>query len=514
MVAQRLVREYISQIVAFGVAIADRILVAAVLVRYWGVDDFAAWTVAVSFAGITSVFDFGVNLYFSNQLMFKVQSRNQEDALRYFHAGNSAALLSAGTGFFVALLAILISVSQISSIAVTQELLIGSIALAGATALRMAASVILSVYRAHDQFARQTNMLIAFDVVRIIFTIGAVLASALFLTVALGQLIIAALIVFGLINRDVRKRFPAFSWRFGTLRGGELRSATATCFGYWMAAAPSTILTYLPVFLLSFISASAFAIAQFALMRTVSGLARTVLQQFSIVLGQEVARRIAVGDSVGVQSVYRESAILLTVQTAVAAGLLVATADQLFMYWTGRSDIYDEKLLWLSLAPVVAVPALTLAQNFFASANMPWSMVIGRALQMAMSVLFFFLIPIDNNVLRLVLALAIAELLGLGIPVMWKASKVIDGANFWFNSKLFVLGSFCLLCVAVPCVWLGSALSLAPMVKLIIIFLAGIGISLALILMMGLNGDRRHQVGRAIKSVWNRLSMRRDAASR
>jgi O-antigen/teichoic acid export membrane protein len=501
MVAQRIAREYFAQLLSFFVTLADRIIVAAVLVRLWDIPDFAAWTVAIAIAGITTVFDFGVHLYFGNALMFKVQNEEIGDAQRQLSAGMTMTAIAAVVGGIAATLSLLLSSAQIESVEVTPALVAATLCLIVASVIRMASAVPMALYRAHGQFLRQTNIAMTIEISRIAMTLITVAAGAGYLIVAAGQLAVTAGITAVVMLIDIPRRFPAFRLRYGWLYGDERRTALRTSFGYWLATSPSTLLTYLPVFMLTSINATALAIAQFTLMRTISGFVRTVLQQFSIVLGQEVARRMAIGDTAGVETTYRESALLLTVQTAVAAGMLVALGDQLFALWTGRQDIYDDWLLWLSLAPVVAIPAMTLVQNVFASANLPRSLAVGRLVQIVLTIALFYLVPIANDVLRLIFVIGAAELLGLAVPVMLASARAFPNAGLWFNIALLLRGSLCLVAVAGPMTLVEQMLDVSVMTELMVMLIVGTLCAGVVVLMFGLEASRRTSVLNRIRTV-------------
>src|SRR4051812_29812699 len=72
-VTARIGREYLAQLVGMAGLLVDRVLLTGILLRAWGVEAFAQWSVAMAAAGMVAFFDFGLNLYFSNRLTFSVE---------------------------------------------------------------------------------------------------------------------------------------------------------------------------------------------------------------------------------------------------------------------------------------------------------------------------------------------------------------------------------------------------------------------------------------------------------
>lgn len=440
MTATRIAREYFAQIFAFAVSMFDRVVLVGILIRLWGVEQFAAWTVALSVAGMIALFDFGLNLYFSNRLFFAVEQGEKERARHILGAGNFALACASLFGAGAVTLLYLIFGDGAEGINGQADLLWPLIILAVATAARQAMAVQYAVYRAHQQFFRQTMIFSLGDLLRIIVVIGAVALGGGIITVSFVYL--GAMILFSLLLPiwDSARLYPDFQFSFALPDKEERQRALGTSLQYWVQSAVSTAITFAPTFLLGVTGASALVIAQFALMRTLANLVRSVLQLFTNVFGLEAARRIAVDDISGLTSVYRESTRFLAVQMAGSAGMLAALAKPLFGYWTGTPALYDNGLFWLAIGAPLLLPTLSMALQVLICANQPKALVSGRLAQLVLSVLAYFILPFENVALRMMAALAIGEVLGLGIALISAIVRLVPNSGLALHLDLALRG--------------------------------------------------------------------------
>lgn len=436
MTARRIAREYLAQIFAFAITMFDRLVLVGVLIRLWGVDMFAAWTVALSVAGMVAIFDFGLNLYFGNRLFFAVEQGEKDRARHILGAGNFA--LACASLFGAVAVILLYMVFRNTDEGVNQEttLLWAVIILAVATAARQAMAAQYAVYRAHQQFFRQTMIFSLGDLLRIVTVIAAVALGGDLVAVSFTYL--GAIILFSVLLPiwDTARFYPEFRFGFALPDAEERQRAIGTSLQYWVQSAVSTAITFAPTFLLGASGAGAFVIAQFALMRTLANLVRSVLQLFTNVFGLEAARRIALNDTAGLTGVYRESTQFLAIQMAGTAGMLAALAEPLFGYWTGNPALYNTSLFWLAIGAPLLLPTLSMALQLLVCANQPRALVTGRLAQLAITILMYFIMPFENVALRMMAALAIGEIIGLGAALLPAVVRVVPGSGLALHVDL------------------------------------------------------------------------------
>jgi hypothetical protein len=429
MVARRLATEYVAQVFGFAVALADRILLTGLMVRVWGASDFGAWSVAMAGGSLVLLFDFGLGSYFANRLLIAVQRGDKAKARHMLFAGNLLLALALLAGVVLIILGWQILHRPIGGIDSGTTLLWIVAAIATATAAKQATLIQVALYRAHEEFARNTFFFGWTDLARISAMFIALMAGAGPLEAAMVYLV--AMVVLSVVPSliDLVLRYPDYPVRIARLAPDEAREAFVTSGQYWVQSGVSTLITYVPTLLLGVSGAAGMAIAQFALMRTLANFSRQVLTLFANVFGLEVSRRLAVGDRDGSAQVYREATLFIAVQTASATGALAALGSGLFLMWTGDAALFDNWLLWLALLPPVLVPSMAMALQVMATANWPKPLVAGRFAQLVLTIGLFWLLPIDSMALRMMAALAIGEVIGLGIIVTVAVARKIEGAG-------------------------------------------------------------------------------------
>jgi O-antigen/teichoic acid export membrane protein len=498
-IVSRIGREYAAQVVILLVTLIDRLIVAAVFVRAWGAEGFALWSLAASAAGMVALFDFGLNLYYGNKLAFAVEQGRTADARQILSAGNLTMTMAMVIGAIAAFAGLILFGDRWSDMAIDPATASVALVLIIATAARTAMAVQYNLYRAHRELVRNTLILAAADLARSLMMAGLALIGAGLLAVAVASSAVMLLIAVVLVLLDTGRRYPGFGFAMAPPHRSEMKEMVSTSSGYWIQSAPVTALTHLPLFMLAASGAAGAAIATFVLVRTLANFARTGMQLFSIVLGYEAGRRTAIGDHEGVAVVYLEGSLLLGAKAAAAGGVLLAVAEPLFTLWTGRSDLFDPLLLWLGLGPVLFVPTLIMAHNYFTSVNLPWAIAAGRAAQFVLTLAFFYMAPITNDAVRMMASLALGELVGFGLPVTVAIARHVPGAGLPALLRVMAMSFLC--CgasyAATHAAW---SITAAPLgIRLVAAVVAGGAAGAAAVLLFGLTAARRDTLLRALR---------------
>jgi O-antigen/teichoic acid export membrane protein len=497
MTAERLTREYLAQIIGFTAALVDRLFIAGLMVRFWGSDTFGAWALAMAAGSMVGLFDFGFGTYFGNRVLVAVQTGDTERAIQLQRAGNLFSLVSAIVAVILVGIGWQLFHQPVGGIDSGTTLLWITLLIAITTAARQAIVVQSSIYRAYEQFSRVTWFVAISDLARI-----AALVIALFLgagPLEAGLVFMIAMIILSVIPMlvDLQRRFPHMPFRPGSLPSEDRRDMIITSGQYWVQSGVNTLITYAPTLLLGIVGSAAVAIAQFTLMRTLANFSRQVLILFSNVFGLEVSRRLAVNDREGAIMVFRESTRLLAVQTAAATGAVAALGSQLFALWTGSDALFDPKLLWLALVPPVIIPSLSIASQVMITSNWPKPLVAGRMAQLVLSIALFFLLPISGDAMRLMAALAIGEVVGLGLTLTIAASRKLPGTGLALHADVGIRSAVAL------AVTYGSGMIGARIDGLAGLIIGGAlaGITMAIVVFgMGLSSARKQQAVSAVKA--------------
>jgi len=488
-IALRIGREIAAQAAAFVATFFDRAILTAILLRLWGVESFAIWSLAVSAAGLTAFFTFGLNLYFSNRITFSVIRGRSAVAIHAYRAGNLLMAVAAILSVIVVLAGTLAWEYRIDDRIADGTLLAVTAMLTLAAATKMALSAQYAVYRAHNEFVRQSlwlssSVILPASLAGLAALIGegVLVASLAYLA---GTLATTIPILF-----DGQRRFAGFRFGFALPNRVERRTAPLLSFAFWLQSAPSALIASGPILLLGLFGAGAVTIARFILIRTVVNLARTVLQLAGVVIGQEGARRVAARDQAGLLAVFQEGTYFLGVATAAGSGILLALGEPIFRLWTGSGDLFSQSLFWIGLAPTAIVPVFTVAENVLSNSNRPWPLVVGRLAQLALTILLLVVLPIERLDIRLMAALSIGEVLGFGLPVCIASTRLTVGltVGFFAKSILFAIIATALSYAATA----GIHGAVGASVEGLILSLAGGGlVALSCVAVMGLTRTRR-----------------------
>ena len=437
----RVLKEQAGQLLAVAISVFDRVVLTGVLYRVWGEPIFKSWSAVVAGAGLISLFEFGFNLYFNNRITMDVERGDVNSARHIYFLGNTIFALCALAGIVV--LALLLHFEWTGTrIVAEQEAKLALILLAVGTALRISGCSSYALYRANRQYGRLTIILAIGEVLRIGLTIIAVLLGGGVLWAAAATIGAVASVQYIFIIRDARQRFEPHRIGFARLNGSDIGEVLPVSAAYFAQNVPLLLLMHLPVLALLEMHASAGLVVAFVLMRTLTGLPRTILQALGIITGQECGRRIAVGDQAGALATLNPSARAFAVLSGLATGLLLGAGREIGTLWTGDASITRLDYLIAGLLPMVLVPVSVLAHNILASSNAPYLAAFGRWAQLGVTGLWVAVAPIDDAALRMLSALSLGEALGFAPLAYLGMSRLIPGANAPFHMRTVLSAVF------------------------------------------------------------------------
>jgi O-antigen/teichoic acid export membrane protein len=212
------------------------------------------------------------------------------------------------------------------------------------------------------------------------------------------------------------------------------------------------------------------------------------------VFGLELGRRYALRDEEGFSQVFTEANRFLGVQAAVAAVVLLVMGRELFALWTGRDGLFDVAMLALAILPPILLPGMILSMEALGYAERQWTIVRVRLVQAAVTVALFLCLPIAEAGLRMMAALAVGEIAGLGIPLLW-AMRSVDRR---LSLRQQIAAGGWVVCAAVVTAVLLSPTLLIPQSAPFLRLLAGAGLGgialLFVLLFFGLSSARRRGI--------------------
>ena len=439
---RRIFSEQVGQALYIATGFFDKLIVTALIFRVWEVKTFEAWSACLAFAAICSLFEFGFNIYFSNRIMFETEQGRKADLSRTYALGNTVFGLCGLVSFTAMTSAALILApggARAGSAATIAAILLSAVGSA-----KLAMNATNALYRANRQYARYTLIQSASEVGRIGLMMVAVLfggglvAAAFFSSLA----VIAIAVIFVLF--DTRRRFYPHGHSFAVPNLAEMGDVMSMSTAYFAQMLPVVLWTSMPVLVLQKVTLGAGLLASFVLIRTLSNLARSPLQSFGVVFGQECGRRIAVADLPGALMVLKRGTRLFAAVSGLACGVLVAGGGQLIRLWTGNPAMFSAPLMIAAMAPMAFTSASILTHNVLVASNAPYSAAAGRWLQVAVTVGVYLFAPIAPTPLRMMAALAAGEVLGYAPLAYLGLDRLIPGAGVGFHLQSLFMTLFSL----------------------------------------------------------------------
>jgi hypothetical protein len=424
----RLMNEQLGQILVTAAGFLDRLVLTAILFRIWGTERFELWSAALAFAGFGSLFEFGFNLYYNNRITFETERGEHDAAKTTLYEANAVFAICAIGGVII-----LSVVAVLTKAAPPGEALLATILLSAAGALRLVVIGPTAQYRANRQYARFAFLSAIGEVLRIGAIAVVVLAGAGLLGAALAaflaQLTMPVLVIF----RDSKRRFQPHQIGFRMPRGESLREAMAMSGAYFGQLLPVIFFGSVPILFLQSQPRTAGVIASFVLVRTLANLARTPLQSFGVVIGQECGRRIAIGDKGGALAALAGGARMFAVLGGLACGIVAMGGSAIVRLWTGDPSLFTLPLATAAMAPMLFGSVSVLTHNVLVSSNAPFLAMIARWLQVLVTVIAWVLLPGVDAGLRLMSALAAGELLGYQPLAFFAVNRLIHGSGIEFH---------------------------------------------------------------------------------
>lgn len=494
---RRLLDEQAIQLLNTAAGFIDRLVLTAILLRVWETGTFETWSALVAFATLASLFEFGFNLYFNNRITFQMEQGDRESAAHSYRVANTVMLACTVAG----IAAMSFAVSTVGPDGVRGDPLIAlglaSLVLAGFLRLLMAGPSAL--YRANRQYARLTLILTVGEFARIgaitaVAMIGAGVGGA-----GLAALAVQAVVFVYVTFIDTRRRYYPFGFGFAIPKGHILQDGLAKSTGYFCQLFPVILWTALPVVLLQRQTVVAGILTGFIIVRTLSNVARTPLQSFGVVVGQEFGRRIAVSDQHGAFQTFERSARLFSVLAGIGVGMLIVGGEHVVAIWTGDASLYSPTLLAVGLAPMLLAPASLLAHNALLASNSPYIAAAARWLQVVLTVLAWLAAaPIKDQAVRMMVALAVGEVAGYAPAAYFAVQRMIPEAAIGFHGRniLFSLASAAFAAAITAAIlqstnWLLESPSLTVMMAAFVF--AGIPCGV-FVLVVGLSSDSRNRL--------------------
>ena len=502
----RLLKEQFLQVLTVGISILDRILLTAVFYRFWGVNLFESWSVFMSIAGLVGLAEFGFSSYFRNTISAAIHQHEHDKARKLLKTGFTLLSLSALAG-----LAIVVPLGWVlqpnSDNSQTSSMLV-VLFLAFALAPRIATSCLSALYRAHLEYARYTLIFSLGEVTRILLIFAIVIvAEGGHLAAAVASFLAINLFHFIVITLDARHRFPEYTLGWSLPNLPELREILTTSTGFFFNTIAAVLLTSLPVLLLNGEVESAGLIASFVVIRTLTGLPRTLAQSVSVVIGFETSRQIAQKEMTQAWDVFYQSVKTSAVAAGVITALLINFSQQIVVIWMGDTALYNPNYLFVACAPLVLVSVAFIAHNVLITAHKAFHSAIARIAQVLIMLVVFWALPKSDPALSMLIALSVGEVAGFAMVTYYLLRKLLAPADFVFHLKMVLITMSVLLVIVTIDRAVSSILDENELWDIALRFLISTVAGTLLFISFGLNAEQRQSLlPRLFKKWWDSAS--------
>jgi O-antigen/teichoic acid export membrane protein len=439
----RLIKEQLGQLLTVAVGFFDRIVLTAILFRYWGTEPFEQWSTILAFAGFGSLFEFGFNLYYYNRIAYETERGEKEAAVATLFEANTVFIFCSVIGTVA--MAALVATPRIGGILSTDTLFWPAVFQTSAATIRLSIIGANSLYWANRSYARLAMIISLSEFLRIAVTALAVISGGDIFTVSLISLLVQLAMPVAFIAFDSTQRFHPHKIGFSVPSGRRMLESFKKSSAYFGQLLPMTVLTAGPVLLLQKLPVASGAIASFILVRTLTNIARTPMQSLGVVIGQECSRLIAREDFAAAFRSLQNGSRLFAALGGISCGYVVVFGKEIIEIWTGKSPQIDNMLLIYAMLPMGLVTITLLTSNIFMTSNSAFIAMLTRLSQLLFTMIIYYFLIIDNDVTRIILSLSLGEIFGLIAPSFIATRNLFKIGNMIFFAKNLLFNIFCAL---------------------------------------------------------------------
>ena len=428
-----------AQLVAPLLSLVDRLLIFGLLIRAWGPAVYADYAVALSAAGMLTLAECGLNIYFGNAWQ-KAFSTNNQPA---FERAVGVAIFLYGVILAVLVLAIvtvfatdaIAHVARFRAFAHDEGRVVFTLLALTATA-RVGRGSVSQIYRGRGAFARgmviqQTQVGIGLCII-----LAAAAAGARPIMLASVELASELLLCWGLLICDLRRRY-AVRLRPTRPTRREVKAFLRTVPWFAIQQGAPVLWLQLPVLVLGWLGIAASPLVAFINMRTLVNIGRTPVTLLSIATGVEFAtshhRDERQTTAVQMMATGRLASALMAV---IAVGIVVF-GPTFVQLWTGRADLFDRRIAVVMLSgAILATPAIPVA-NFLSFINEPRPVATALTLQLIVGFGVVACLAPSLGALGVALGLAIGEgVFAVALPLL--AARAVPFGYLAYAGRCFV----------------------------------------------------------------------------
>jgi len=445
-------RNFSAKLMGIALSFLDRFFVVAVLLRSWGTETYADWALIGSAAGLLSLAELGLNVYYGN-VWQKCHDRSDAVGFQRMLAIALACSVALGTVLALLLALLLVTVDVRAAISLStlgaQEAQLVLALLALSTITRLTRGAVSQVYRGRGNYALGSIV----DQVSMAGTIFATLLAAVMgaTPVVLAAIYLACDVVlgWGFTLFDLKRRFPGLSFQPSIPTRAELVDIGGHV--RWLAVQQGAPLvwTQAPVLLLGALGVGGAAFVGFVILRTLVGLARQVATMLVLSTGVELVRRFHTGQSEAAERHLTDLAVFVSALVSASAVAIMLFGAPFVAVWTSRSELFDPMVCaWLLVAALLSVPNLPL-QTMLTLLNAPRAGALALVAQVVVGLAALPILVVHYGAAGAAAALALGEALAalLVLPQLARGAVRFDPLHHYARcfAVMLLAGGWCAL---------------------------------------------------------------------
>lgn len=453
----RIGTSFAAQLLSLALSFADRFLLVGILLRAWGPAVYADWAVLFASAGLLSLGEFGLGIYFGNVWQRTHASGEAKKFRRMVQVSIFCycllACLLATIALAVALSGDLRQLLSIGNLSRTDTvmvfLLLAAISISGV--LRGSIS---QIYRGRGEFARgimvsSLSLAASLSCAIIAGLLGVTLVGLAVVYVVCDLLAGSAVIV-----RDISHRHPDLRLRPARPTAAELADIVTHAKWYAVQQGAPIAWLQLPVLLLGGLGVTGSTLVSFVILRTLVNTTRGLAMMASLSAGVEIAPALHRGEREHIAGQLSAVATTLAAMVGALTVGMALLAEDFVGLWTGRRDLFDAwTLFWLGAAAVIATPAIPLG-TLFMLGNRPKPAALANLVQLGIGIVACAALAGRYGAAGAAGGLALGELAASGLLLPIAAQR-----HFGIDTPLYIAA--CVRAFLASAIWCGVVGGLA-----------------------------------------------------
>jgi O-antigen/teichoic acid export membrane protein len=245
----------------------------------------------------------------------------------------------------------------------------------------------------------------------------------------LGLVYVAAIVAsWSIMITHQRRRYPDLRYGVSWPDRDALKDLVAVAPLYAVVPAAMLVTTHATIILISSLAAAGKAVVMYSTMRTLTGVARMVMDQLMHVTGVEIARQFAQGDRRALTTLYDFMARLSGGICGTLAGLIAIIGPPFLTIWTVGKVPFDGAIFWPLLGAAGLAGPSVAGVSVLLFINRPGGMARAYAVAGGVTLCLCLVLIPPLGAAGAAWAVLVAETCILSIVIPMRTAKIVGGS--------------------------------------------------------------------------------------